>query len=387
MNFGEWIKEHPILAGTGVLAAIILFIIIRGRSSSAPVVTGSQNSGLELANLQAQLEQQGITAAQQEQTNQLNAALEVAQLQAGTQNQQTTAAQQVAAQQLQAQLDAAGLTLQAQGAGTAAQVQLAQIAADAGNTQAQTQASAAEEIAGAQANTAIATTTAQVGGAVSIAGIQAGVQNNQIQAALDAQKNIDAATITINGENTQADITKALDQLTATQDTNSTQATIAQAEIAAALKAALDSNNTQLLTNQNNNATKVAVDNIIANNNAQLAQISAGTQAAAITAEQDVYTTFLNNDAAVALGQANEQAQSQALQDQNVQNLIAYLESGNTGLSQTNRATLFATLFGAPQVGQTISSTSNAASTAPGPFGQFLAGLGIGIGKAAPAFV
>jgi len=72
----NWLEEHPYLTGGLVLAVIVLFLVLRGRSSaSASTVQAGPSDALQAASLQAQVQQQSVQAAADVQNNQTGAAL------------------------------------------------------------------------------------------------------------------------------------------------------------------------------------------------------------------------------------------------------------------------------------------------------------------------
>lgn len=167
----DWIKKHPYLTGGLVLAAIILFVIIRRASGSATASVSSSGAsgpseGLQAAQLSAGVQMASVQAAADVQNNQTSGAVAVAQIKANSDAQAADAARQVALQNIvtsgQVQLDTNSSTLQAIRAQTGAQVSI-----NATNVQ----------------------------GSVDVAGIQADVMKSQYESALEAQKVIsDAAT-------------------------------------------------------------------------------------------------------------------------------------------------------------------------------------------------
>lgn len=145
MGISDWIKEHPYLAGGGVLGIIVLFLLLRSGSSSSSAAAGAGGvggSGLSSSDYASIQEAQLQTGAQ----------LQAQEAAAQAQTQQTVAAQNVA----QIQANAATTQTQLQG-----QVALQNILT-AGQVQENTNTAAYQ------------TALAQIGGQTSIAGIQAG---------------------------------------------------------------------------------------------------------------------------------------------------------------------------------------------------------------------
>lgn len=210
----DWIKKHPYLTGGLVLGAIVFYVIyqnVSGSNSAAAQAAAAANpdippneAALDAAQIQAGAQTQAVNAQLQAATNQAQATQNIAQIQA---NAQTTAAQLASQDSLQQIVSSAAVqtnanqlayqTVQAQVGG---QVQLAQIqtqgqvdiAGSAAQVQIDSQNDAlAQEQAIQQA--AIAqqsiTANAQVNLAniaanqnISLGQIQAGVQNNTINA-------------------------------------------------------------------------------------------------------------------------------------------------------------------------------------------------------------
>lgn len=172
-----WVSSHPYLTGFLVLAAVVLFIIIR-RAGSSISVSQPVNSGVSGAYLQAQEQKTALDAASNQQGAALAAALAAKQIDAST-------ALQIAG----AQRDVALF-----GIGKSAEVAEGQTAA--GLASVQTQVGGQIQIAGLS-----------VARDIQLATIQAPILSEQIKAALASQKDIDATSLAIYGIQAQRDVT------------------------------------------------------------------------------------------------------------------------------------------------------------------------------------
>lgn len=194
----NWIEEHPYLTGGLVLAVIVLFLVLRGRSSaSSTVVQAGPSDAVQAATLQAQVQQQSVQAA------------------ADVQNQQTGAALTAHLADVQAQLDAisAGkaVSLQSTISGqttaeyqAAAGLQAVQSTNLAQSDIADTAVAGNVQIAGIQTQGAIDLAKVTGGTQVALAGIQAPVSLAAIQAALDATKSTNATSVDVANINANA---------------------------------------------------------------------------------------------------------------------------------------------------------------------------------------
>jgi|SRR5579859_1128069 len=258
----DWIHRHPYLTGVLVLAAIVLFFIFRGRSSSSSVSAGAPagpSDALQAAQLQAGVQTQQIQAAQSAQAYQISAAIAAKQLDAATATalakiQSDTALQALTINGRNA-TDVA--TLNAQGATAAAQYQFQ-------------------------------TAQAQVGGQVQVESIAAGagVDIAGIQAQIEAMKSADALAASKDLNATQLSISKIAADVTNTQ----TAAGVTVADINAKTAYAINSTNnqtTRIVSNNQTTVQKLAITTAgsvaKANTAAQLAAVNAQTSASEAT--------------------------------------------------------------------------------------------------------
>ena len=118
----EWLKQHPYLAGGGLLALVVLIYVYERSSSGGSVAVGASgpDDATIQAELAAQLGSQQITAAQSTNVDNLNAALQAMVIQNQGTAAQTAAAVQADSLQTSAavalgqqQLEATGITSQA----------------------------------------------------------------------------------------------------------------------------------------------------------------------------------------------------------------------------------------------------------------------------------
>lgn len=399
-----WIKEHPFLAGGLTLGLLFLFIALRNASSSSvssgAVVQSGPSDALQAAALSANLQQQQTQTAAQVQNHVVDVAGAVQSQQSSDQLTalNTAAVTQLSAINTQAQAQTDQATILA-GATTAQ----AQIAAGVANTRTQADVATAQitggfSFAAAQANAAAAETEAlstnatnlaaiqaQVGGNVSIAGIQAnrdlglattaaGVTDLQTNDALSAQKDIDTASILNNRTNGTTQI--ALGNLSANVQNNT---------IAAQLAGLLNTNSTNLAITNSNNGTIHDVTQINANRDVNIAaattaqtQINADAGTAQNNTVAALYQHLIDVNGNITSDQinANYNLQSSILQDFNT------TDFNRGGQGGANQVAAWSSLLGAPAVGQ----AAEAAGGTGFNWGSFLTGLGnlfAGVGKGA----
>jgi hypothetical protein len=389
----NFIKEHPFLTGLGVIAVAILYFVLRGSGSSSASTSAAPQTddALEEANIAAQLQQYQIQTANQANTNQLNAGLEAAQLQAAIEAAQVQGAVQVQTGQTQGAVSIAGIQGNVQMNSDDDQLQAIANTNAAQTSQAQIAAELQSQEAGDQLNAILGSTQLQVGGAEDIAGIQAGVSDLQSNNALAAQKDVDSASIQMNGQNTNVAIQQALDALTlGTTQANDTAQTNTQ-YIAAQL-AGLENNNATatLLNSQNVNGAET-IDQIIAGNNVDLANISAGVSTAQINADEDVTNNYLNGVNAANNAAATQSAQE--LQDQNnlyasIENLVSSGALNKGGEGGAAQLAAIAALLGQPSVVAPVAQVGTAQAQS-NPLTAFFNSLGSAVGtvgKAATSF-
>lgn len=197
----DWIKAHPYLSGSLVLGVIVLFLLLRGRSSATVTATASGPSeALQAANLQAQTQQQAIQASADTQTQGIQAALIAKQIDAGlaqdaidaqVKEAAIVAGFQLSVAQQQANRDITVAGIQTQGA-----VDIA------GNTN-------AAAVAVAQSNNQATVQVATIGANrdITVAGIQSTTLQAQYEAALQATRDTNATSLAISGINANRDIT------------------------------------------------------------------------------------------------------------------------------------------------------------------------------------
>lgn len=201
----EWIQEHPYLSGGLVLSLLVLYLLLRRSGGGTSVVSTGPSEALQAANLQAQTQQAGISAAANAQTQTLQAALAAKQIDAQvTQNAIDATTQQASI--------AAAMNLGIAKLSADAQLSAIDIGAQRDITVSGQQSDAAKYIASvtADAQTKIAEgayardiSVAGIGAArdVSVAGIQSTTLQAQYAAALATQKDIDATSLGINRDN------------------------------------------------------------------------------------------------------------------------------------------------------------------------------------------
>lgn len=201
----HWIKEHPYLTGGFVLGAIVLYLIFSSSSDStqsggATIVSAGTDpnaAGLQAAQLAAGTAQNNTQAALTAANNQNAAAVAVAQIQA---NQATQVAQFATQSNLQSIL-------------TGGQVATQQSADALDAVKVQTGASVSIAMGGYNRD-------------ITVAGIQGDTLKHQFDTALDTQKDIDATSLAINGQNTTTNLAALLDtNKTNLSITNSNNAT------------------------------------------------------------------------------------------------------------------------------------------------------------------
>jgi hypothetical protein len=337
----EWIKQHPYLAGFGILAAVILFFVLRrsgGSGGTQVIQSGATGSGDQAAAMQlaANAQTEHDSAALQALAIQAQTQLQISQVVAGTQTNQT-AAQLQAAQ--------AGFSSQTEIANTAA---LAQMQSDAANYGAQT------SIAQTQAGAQITLAQTQADQSTTIAGIQAQVANTQLTDALAAHKLDDVTSVQINSQNTQRDIQLAQDSLTQAVTLGAYKATTDAAQIQADLSISQDNNLTAItINNQNANRDK-DIAKITADNAIQLAGISAGVQQAQLTATEDVWNHFLDTQSTEQLAAISAHAQEVGYQtsvEQSIVNLVSSGQINKGGEGGRNQVAVIAALTGQSAIG------------------------------------
>lgn len=373
----EWVKEHPYITGSLLVGVIVLYIVLRNSGTAAQstqVVQSGPSDALQAADLQAQVQQQGIQAASNAQTDQLNAALAAKSIDAAVSTAQTQAQKDVASQQITAQQDVATQQINAQlqesqfGAISADKVTAAQVA-----------------IAGIQAGAQQSVAEAQINGQVQIAGIQADVQKlgitDQLAALLDTNKtNIGLATIGANQAISLATINATLEShvsdnqtnLGELQSNNSLAATLAQ------YNAAMNINQQnvtaqeyeanlgfQLGTTQSNNALTALLSNNTTSLN--IATINAGVQTHGIDALSAVYNNLINTQG---------QIQLTTLANQNTDylatlNAFSSVDFNRGGSGGANQVQAWSSFFGVPQPG----STSNPFASIPLDISTAFSGL------------
>lgn len=192
MNF---VREHPILTGSGIIAVIVLiFVLRRSGGSGTQVISSGPSEALQAAGLQANVAQQQMQTAANVQLSGLNAAVAAHELDAQTQLKIAEDQKQIALAQIL----------------TGGQVDLAKT-------------DAATSIAQAQIKGQTDQTQAVVSGQVSVAGIQAGVQQHQFDVALQAQKDIDKTQLQTTALTTSAATDVATVNATAAQKIAETQ--------------------------------------------------------------------------------------------------------------------------------------------------------------------
>jgi len=379
----EWVKQHPYLTGVGVLVAVILYFVLRSSGTSS----ASNAAAVASQNAAYSLQQDQIQAAQQSQTEQYNAALEALALQ----NQGAVQVAQIAADANNRQT-AAALTLGlAQNSGTVAtttQAEQDQLAA------LYSQYGASMDIAGLQAGvtnnqTAAGVTEAQIASDTtkSVTGTQAQVADTQLADALAAQKLSDAASIQINSNNTKAAVTQAQINAGTTLAQAQLQSGVTLAGINASQAINQSNNDTALKINAQNGQTGVTEAQISEEQAIQLAGINAGVTQASITAAQNLYETLAADQTQVDLqGQADEVIAN--VNQTNVQNnIIAAITSGQFnkgGAGGANQVAALSALTGNQAPGVAAEQGNAAASSS---FWQSLFSAIGTIGKGATAAI
>lgn len=311
----KWLEEHPYLAGSLVLVAIVGFFLLRGSGG------GSSSGGVTVTGA-PQADPNSVLAA--------NTSIQQSQIASGVAMQQTTAAATVAQNQ------------------TNAQVAMAQIAANASAVQTQLQTNAqiqqtltSGQVALGQQATDIALAQVQTGGQIQLAGIdlQKSVDLAQIARAQNqddisgnlAYANIEAnQAITINGQNTGAQVAVA------------------------GLQAQTLQYQAQQQTQQAALVTKAQADQQASNNDlaAYIASLQAGVAINQTNQTAGVQNNYINTAGAVAITQSNNQTAVQLGQQKTlapVLNSLSGAISNSNGRSSTGIAQIISSLFGTQQ--------------------------------------
>lgn len=367
----EWMKQHPLLTGTGIIALVVLFIVVR-RAGSSAASAGGPSDALQIATLQAQAGQSQLEAASNAHTADLNAAL-----QAKTIDAQTAALLakfSITAQQNQSATDLAKTQATISGATDLATIQgayqLSAVNADAAS---------AIEINRQNTSADVTKTQLTTSSADTIASIQAQVAKEGYANALAMDKINTVAAVTIASGQTQRDIQLSHDSLTQAITLGAYKATTDAAKIQADLIATQDTNATALGVTKITASRDIDIAKILSDNAITLAGISAGVEQAKITATEDVYNHFLDTQSADTLAAISAHAQEAGYTASVEQSIVDLVKSGQInkgGEGGRNQVAVIAALTGQPQIG------SAAEAPQPSIWQSFFAGLGSGIGSA-----
>ncbi len=376
-RFTGWLKEHPILSGVLVLAAIFLFVILRRGGGSQPVSSGPSEA-LQAAQMQAGLQQAQIDAASNANTQGLNAALAAKGLDTSAQMDAIHTLAQ--AQTDQAVIGAGSSNYQASLAAdvanhqTTASLTASLAATDASLALGTTQAN--DALQGLQAQYSSATDIAQINatGATDIAGIQADVTKAGFAEDLSKQRDIDAASIAINGQNTSRDVSVA-----------GINADVAKTGFWDSLQAVLSNNATATAINDSNNQTAIAVTQIGANRDVTIngqntsrdvdvAQITSDAGIANTKTIADLYSQLIDAQHDIANNQisATSTLQENLLQD------FHTTDFNRGGQGGANQVAAWSALFGQPTVGAAAEQAGGGGFN----WGNLLTGIGNLLGGA-----
>jgi hypothetical protein len=332
----EWIKQHPYLAGIGILMAVVFLFVFHKSSSTSSggvYVPGTSDADVQ-ANIAASVQMASIQAGENANTNNLNAALQNTILTGRVQNQLAVLANTNTQTQASAAEQIAGETIagQTSQANTAAQTQLAAIQAAIAAQSQQAQIGSQTQLSEAQIAAQIA--AAQIAGSESIAGTQQQVSDAQTAAALRAQLEQIAVSEQINKQNVTG-------QLNLAAGTNE----VSLQQIAAYLTGIQDSNQTALSVNNQNIAGNLQLAGINNNATEAIANLNAGT---AVTLTNSQNETLLQE--LVAQIGAQETLQNATIGYQtNTNNQVL---NSASGLGPNNYAATLAAILGQPGVAQ-----------------------------------
>jgi hypothetical protein len=371
----EWIKQHPYLTGGGILAAIVLFLVLRSASNSSSAASQSvYNPATDPNVLAAQVAEAQTQAASTANTQQLQAAVNAQQIQANA---------AITVAQLQAQ--AATTSQQSQDSSALSQTAYAaQVAALQSNNAlalGSQQTSATQEEQDTGNADSLQALLAQYGATENIqdtataagvtnTGIQAQVAELQSNNELAAQQDIDSASVQTNAQN--GSVSEYLGNLQATVTNNQTAATLAGLlNTNATNLAVVNSNNgtTQYVTNNNNNAA-VNIAGLQANTQITADQLATGEQNEETAATQSLYSQFISANQESTDNEVNQQFNFQ----NNVLNAIKGTNFNLGGEGGLNTAGVYESLLGQGGAATAAENATGAANTSSS-IGSFLNGL------------
>jgi hypothetical protein len=347
----EWMKQHPYLTGVAVIVAVILYFVMRSHGTSS-----GGGGGADPNVLAAQVHQGDVQAAMDSQTRGYNASLEalalttqrdvaLAKMGADIAGSQTAAALQLGTLQSNNQLSSSNES-------TYAALEAANIAA-----------AAQQHLADTQASTAVTTATIDANKSMDLETIQAQVKAEGFANALAMHKLDTVASVQINSQNTQRDVTLSHDALTQAVTLGAYKATTDAEQIQADLSISQDNNLTAITINNTNANRDKDIAKITADNAISLAGISAGIEQAKITATEDVYNHFLDTQSVDTLAAISAHAQEAGYQtsvEQSIINLISSGQINKGGEGGKNQVAVIAALTGQPTIGVAAEQTQPA---------------------------
>jgi hypothetical protein len=317
----EWIEEHPLLAGIGVLLfVVLLFVLLRRGGGSAQVIQTGPSENLQAAQLNAAVQLATLNYEANYRGSALAAAIAGKKIDAQTTLAVSGAQKDVALTGILAdkatQIHQQDTTLQATQYATQGIVQQQTIISDA---------------------------------AIKQSGIQAEVINNQTRAALEAQGIISKATVDVASIGAQTD----------------------QAKIAAALAAIHDTNDANVRLGIDTNATVSNVAKLGSQTAVDLATLDATTKQLAINQGATVANNFIDTQAVVANHYIDTQGSLQSQKATIVSNLVSSGQINKGGEGGKNQAGLLETWLGnfqggvanASQTPDTVGTTLAAGSS------------------------
>lgn len=373
----DWIKKHPYITGSLAIGLVILYIILRGNSSSSPqVVQTGPSDALQAADLQAQVQQQAIQTGAAAQSQQLDAALAAKQIDAATALAQQSSNQQVALKQLEDQTQIQTLAADIQKQQITAQQDVATQSINAQLQEAQfasiddvTKTQAAISIAGIQSAAQVSLGEAQINGQVQIAGLQADVAKLSITDQLAGLKDTNATQI--NLAQISSDLQKFLsNNATGLATLQTTDAyNLGYQKNSNDLALGLDQDLTARIINASNNSTLYGITQLndatashlsdnqllgLLNNNStalSIAGLNTSVQLHGIDVLGGVYNNLITTSGQVAITQSN----NASLNFTSLLNSLTGLTAGGVfnkgGEGGANQVQIWTSIFGTPQTG------------------------------------
>jgi hypothetical protein len=200
----NWFKKHKLLAGSLAVLVVVLYFVLRGRSSASTpsaTVVSTANPNVQAAQIAAGVQQQTVAAQTSVAQAQIDRDIAIAGLAAQTKNNETNAARDVALKNIitsgQLQNNTTAAALQSVIAQVGGQVSQSQIQANAAQSIANINASGAVQIASIGAGRDVSIATIGAGRDVQLGTLAADVAKVQSYNALEAVKNTNAAGVTL----------------------------------------------------------------------------------------------------------------------------------------------------------------------------------------------